>query len=101
MPRDDGNLFLSSADARNLREDQAGARFVRKFVGSEELINGKLRYFIWIEDEEVEVARRNDFLDGRLKAVEINRGRAKKDAIVVPRVSSENRDYLPVDYLTS
>ena len=123
MPRDDGNLFLSSADARNLREDQAGARFVRKFVGSEELINGKLRYCIWIEDEEVEVARRNDFIDGRLKAVEINRGesqaqstrdfaakphrfvqiagRAKKDAIVVPRVSSENRDYLPVDYLTS
>ena len=123
MPRDDGNLFLSSVDARNLREDQAGARFVRKFVGSEELINGKLRYCIWIEDEEVEVARRNDFIDGRLKAVEINRGesqaqstrdfaakphrfvqiagRAKKDAIVVPRVSSENRDYLPVDYLTS
>jgi hypothetical protein len=96
---------------------------LKRFVGSEELINGKLRYCIWIEDSQEEVARRNPFIDARLQAVIENRsksqaqstrdfvvrphrfvqiaGKAKKHVIVVPRVSSENRDYLPVDYLTS
>ena len=123
MPRDGGNFFLSSDEVRRIREDDVAMQFVRKFVGSEELINGKLRYCIWIEDGEVELARRNSFIDDKLKAVAANRkqsrakstrdfaskphrfvqiaGQAKRSAIVVPRVSSENREYLPVDYLTN
>ena len=123
MPRDGGNLFLSIDEARALREDSVGEKFVRRFVGSEELINGKMRHCIWIEDDQVELAKSNKFINGRLEAVSENRnksqaqstrdfakkphrfvqiaGRAVESAIVVPRVSSENRDYLPVDYLTS
>lgn len=123
MPRDGGNLFLSLDETNKLRKDSLGKDFVRRFVGSEELINGKLRYCIWIEDSQVEVARKNPFINNRLEEVTKNRsqsqaqstrdfaakphrfvqiaGRADTSVIVVPRVSSENRNYLPVDYLTS
>lgn len=124
MPRDGGNLFLDSDLAKRIMSTDAAARpFVKRFVGSEELINGKLRYCLWIEDDEVEAAKKSDFIAGRLKLVAANRlesdaestrsfakqphrfvqiaGAAKETVIVVPRVSSENRPFLPVDYLTS
>ncbi len=43
MPRDGGNLFLTVDEALRLKQEPSGRRFVRKFVGSEELINGKQR----------------------------------------------------------
>ncbi|MGR3624020.1 class I SAM-dependent DNA methyltransferase [Pseudophaeobacter sp.] len=123
MPRDGGHLFLSSEEAAELRRDAKVKGMVRNFVGSDELINGKRRYCLWIEASEEEQARRNAFIADRLDKVAANRmaspaqstkdfaakpyrfvqiaGKAEKHAIVVPRVSSENRDYLPVDYLSS
>ncbi|MFT7879058.1 MAG: DNA methyltransferase [Sulfurimonas sp.] len=123
MPRDGGNLFISSEEANELRKLPTTKSFVKRFVGSEELINGKLRYCIWIEDDQADTARENLFIDSRLLAVEENRnqsqaqstkdfakkphrfvqiaGKAENHTIVVPRVSSESRDYLPVDYLTN
>lgn len=123
MPRDGGQLFLSEDLVQKVRaEDQVAMSFIRRFVGSEELINGRLRYCLWIEDSEVDVASKSAFIAQRLQLVTDNRlksdaestrqfakkphrfvqiaGRSEKSAIVVPRVSSENRDYLPVDYLT-
>ena len=123
MPRDGGNLFLSTDEMQKLQEDSIGKEFVRRFVGSEELINGKQRYCIWVGDDKVDKARKSDFIDNRLDAVSINRsksqaqstkdfakrphrfvqiaGCAQQNSIVVPRVSSENREYLPVDHLTN
>jgi hypothetical protein len=123
MPRDGGNLLLSSGEASELRKDSIVKDFVRRFIGSEELINGKLRYCIWIEDNQEELARRNPFIYARLQAVADNRkqsqaqstrdfaskphrfvqiqGVAKKLAIVVPRVSSENRHFLPTGLLSA
>jgi hypothetical protein len=123
MPRDGGHLFLSSNEASELRKDPLTSVYVRQFLGSEELINGKLRYCLWIEGRDAESAQRNDFIRERLERVAENRrqspaestrdfaklpyrfvqiaGTARKTAIVVPRVSSENRDYLPVDVVTS
>lgn len=123
MPRDGGHLFLTTAEAEQLRADPNSERFVRKFLGSAELINGKIRHCIWINDDEVELARQNDFVAQRLELVAENRrqspakstqlfadsphrfvqiaGAARDSAIVVPRVSSENRDYLPIDLVTA
>jgi hypothetical protein len=123
MPRDGGHLFLSSDEAIELREDQSVHKLVKRFVGSEELINGKLRYCLWIEDTDIKKAKENSFIRNRLELVADNRsksqaqstrdfaerpyrfvqiaGKAENTAIVVPRVSSENREFLPVDYLTS
>jgi hypothetical protein len=123
MPRDGGHLFLDADVVDELRKDSGASQFVRRFVGSEELINGAKRYCLWIEDDEVDYARSNAIISKRLELVVANRedskaestrdfarrphrfvqiaGKAEATVIVVPRVSSENRDYLPVDYLTS
>lgn len=124
MPRDGGHLFLDSDVAASLVATDTIARpFVRRFYGSEELINGKQRYCLWIEDGEADIAVQSAFIAKRLALVAENRqnsdaestrlfakqphrfvqiaGFAKKNVIVVPRVSSENRPFLPVDYLNS
>jgi hypothetical protein len=123
MPRDGGNLFLDSDLAAKMMTVDAARPFIKRFVGSDELINGRQRYCLWIKDSEVDAAKESDFIANRLKLVAANRkqsdaestrqfakqphrfvqiaGSAKKTVIVVPRVSSENRPYLPVDYLTS
>lgn len=124
MPRDGGQLFLDSVQAAKvLLEDTAARPFIKRFVGADELIHGRLRYCLWIEDGEVEEAKTSDFIARRLHAVAENRrqsdaestrafaeqphrfvqiaGVAQRAVIVVPGVSSESRQYLPVDYLTS
>lgn len=122
MPRDGGHLFLSTQQARELRLDPTTNSYVRRFLGSDELINGKLRFCLWIKDAEVEAASAHPLIAKRLELVAENRSRspaestrafansphrfvqiagtAVKSAIVVPRVSSENREYLPVDLVT-
>ena len=122
MPRDGGHLFLTTQEARELRRNSATNSYVRRFLGSDELINGKLRFCLWIEDGEAEAAKTDALIAERLTLVVDNRrrspaestrafadsphrfvqiaGTAKNSAIVVPRVSSENRDYLPVDLVT-
>ena len=124
MPRDGGHLFLDADLTETVKADDADARpFIKRFLGSIELINGKLRYCLWIDDGEVDAAKQSDFIAQRLELVTENRkqsdaestrefakqphrfvqiaGYAKNNAIVVPRVSSENRPFLPVDYMTS
>lgn len=123
MPRDGGHLFISTEEASLLKKDERVGHMVRHFVGSEELINGKQRYCLWIEAEETEAAKANPFIADRLQKVAANRlaspaqstqdfaskphrfvqiaGRSERNAVVVPRVSSENRDVLPVEYLTN
>ena len=123
MPRDGGHLFLNEEIAKKLLINPKAEKFVKKFVGSEELINGKLRYCLWIEESDLDVAKSIPVIEERLRLCAENReqspaastrefskkpyrfvqiaGRSTHNAIVVPRVSSENRNYLPVDYLTS
>ena len=122
MPRDGGHLFLTHEEVAKLIKTKS-KKYVKKFVGSEELINGKERYVLWINEEEISDAAEEPLIQKKLKLVKENRqesdaqstrefsnkpyrfvqiaGCAAKAAIVVPRVSSENRDYLPVDYLTN
>lgn len=54
MPRDGGHLFLDSDLAAKITIEGSVARlFIKRFVGSNELINGRLRYCLWIEDEQL------------------------------------------------
>lgn len=124
MPRDGRHLFLDAELAEKVIAEDVDARpFVKRFVGSTELINGKLRYCLWIADKDVEYAKRSVFIAERLRLVAENRkqsdaestrqfakqphrfvqiaGVARRNQILVPGVSSENRPYLPCDYLTA
>ena len=118
MPRDGGNLLMDSELARSIiAEDKLASQYIKQFLGAEELINGKLRYCIWINDDEIEGAKKSSFISERLELVAENRknssaestrsfskrphrfvqiaGTAKSYSFVVPLHTSENRGYLP------
>jgi len=117
---DGGGLLLDTDEAKLLfsEDEEAYAKYVRSYIGSEELIKGKLRYCLWIEDLEVDSATKVSFIKDRLEKVSSMRSSSSKPqtkeaakcphrfgeirhqasqyTIAVPRVSSENREYLPV-----
>ncbi len=125
MPKDGGNLLFTKDDARHLITDKGiDPSLIREFYGSEELIHSKPRSCLWITDDKLDEAKRNVAVAAILKRV--REFRASEDAapstrahaatphrfvqlsakngeraIIVPRVSSENRPYLPVDHLQS
>ena len=123
MPRDGGHLFLTSDEAIEVRSRHTTEHFVRRFVGADELISGKPRYCLWIEDADVKTAMADSFVGKRLELVAANRrqspasstrdfaakpyrfvqigGVATDNAIFVAGVSSETREYLPCEFLPS
>lgn len=124
MPTDGGHFLLSEDEKEEIvRAAPASVRFIKRFVGAQELINGISRYCVWIEDDEVDEAKSIPALAKRIEGVRKMRleskaestrsyavyphkfrqiqGICERDCIVVPRVSSENRDVLPIDYFDS
>jgi hypothetical protein len=121
MPYDGGNLLLkrSEVDALALTPKYREI-FIRRIYGSAEFIRDLERYCIWIEDENLTLALEISDIKRRIDGVRAMRvgstddganamaNRAhqmremnisKKQLIVVPAVSSENRDYLPAGLL--
>lgn len=120
-PTDGGNLIFSPKERNLLLSAQPeAARFLRRYYGSQEFIKGIERWCLWVEDEDLqealripEIARRIDGVrDVRLaspapttvdKAVIPHRfiqiQDYGKEAVLVPKVSSERRLYLPVGFV--
>jgi hypothetical protein len=58
MPRDGGHLIFDHASAAGLvKASPDVAHWLRKYVGSDEIISGMPRYCLWISDAEAEQAR--------------------------------------------
>jgi hypothetical protein len=117
-----GHLSLTADEmaALKLSPDQQ-EKFVRRFYGSEEFINAKSRFCLWIEDGHLKEAMAIPTIAARIEGVRQMRsasiaaatrakasvahkfwiilGAPNKHTIVVPGVSSENRAYLPVGLL--
>lgn len=121
MAKDGGNLIFSLEEGRRLLGVGVPARLVRKFYGSEELIHSKPRAALWIDDIDLPEAGRFPDVVEKLESVRAFRSQSSAPstqthsktphrfvqisagggdvAVVVPRVSSENREYLPVDLM--
>ncbi|MDA5094218.1 lactate dehydrogenase [Aliiroseovarius sp. KMU-50] len=120
---DGGHLTLSSAELEALKlPSGAKNKFIKRFLGSKELINGEPRYCVWIDDDDLDQARSIAALDAQIEKVKAARLSSKdayarslasrphqfktprsadRTVIVTPRVSSEHRPFLPVEYLTT
>ncbi|CYU88046.1 Type II restriction enzyme%2C methylase subunit YeeA [Streptococcus suis] len=115
------NLFLS-IDERNklLLEYPNAEKFLKKIINATDLMNGTFSYAIWIEDHQVDEAKRIPEFASRIEAVRqvrtMTKGVSAKSvaetpwrfgqikhkelpALVLPVHSSESREYIPVDYL--
>ena len=124
MPKDGGHLLLEGRDKDDLLKECPGARrFIFDFVGSQEYVKGVVRQCVWIEDHEVADAMQHSAIARRLDGVRAMRlasdaestrafankphrfkqiqGRGRRSTIVVPKVTSELRPYLPVGLLSA
>ena len=93
---------------------------IHPYVGSLELIRGEKRYCIYIPDEKLKEYIKYADISNRINRVQSERLKSKKEAtrewakkahlfmedryvnsysFVVPRVSSENRDYIPIGFI--
>jgi hypothetical protein len=123
-PTDGGHLLLSPLEREQIISAYPhAARFIHRFVGSDECINGIDRYCIWVSDADRSEAEKIPEFARRFGAVAEFRSASvaaqtrpaaafphrfrqiqavsRESTIVVPQVSSERRRYLPVDYLSS
>ena len=120
-PTDGGNLIIEAEDYKEfiLREPLA-EKYILPYIGSEEFINGKERYCLWLKDCPPNELRKMPLVFKRVKAVKEFRLASKKEqtrrraetptlfaedrfidapAIFVPMVSSENRRYIPMGFI--
>lgn len=121
MPRDGGHLILTPTEQRELVDANPQAkRFVKRYMGSSESINGGERYCLWIPDDLVDKAREIKPIEARLQKVSAERAASKAgstasfadrphrfvqisyemtESIIVPSISSGRREYIPIGYL--
>lgn len=120
-PSDGGALIFSEAErAEFLAGEPGAAPLFRRYCGSEEFLNGGMRWCLWLYGVEEAVIRGLPAVAARVERVRRFRaastaaptraaaGRAGEffhvaqpagDYLVVPEVSSERRRYIPVGYL--
>lgn len=121
MANDGGYLLLTPAERREmLEQDKNSSKFMRRLYGAQEFAKGIERWCLWIEDEELEeasaiapIARRIDAVrqyrlaSGRETTVALAEkphrfGEVRRkvgEAILVPKNTSERRDYVTVGFV--
>lgn len=122
MPNDGGHLLLSNSDrAQLLAVEPKAARWIRPFLGAEEFINGQPRWCLWLQGIPATELRAMAEVYKRVQAVKVarlasTRPETQKLAdipylfgeirqpdtpyLLVPSVSSELREFVPVGFLT-
>ena len=121
-PTDGGFLFIKEDEYKEIIANEPEiAKYIKRIYGSEEFINNKVRYCIWLVGVSPAEIRKSPFLMERINKVREYRLQSPKaatresantawlfqevrysenDYIVIPRVSSEKRRYIPIGFLT-
>lgn len=117
------NLILSDDQRRDLlTTDPDVERWLRPYVGGEELLSGSWRWCLWLRDAEPQDLRKSAAIQERLQRVRAGRLQSPTRSVqefaetpwlftqdrqprsrflAIPEVSSEGRDYLPLAFLDS
>ena len=122
QPTDDGN-FIFTAEEKNvfLAKEPQAEKFLRPFMMGKDFIDRKPRYCLWLVDAMPQDIRKCPEVMKRVTAVREFRLNSKKSAtqrkadtptlfdevrdsktdyIALPKVSSQNRRYIPMDFLS-
>ncbi|MCP9329106.1 DNA methyltransferase [Liquorilactobacillus satsumensis] len=128
-PTDGGGLIFNDEEYNEAKSKYPELkRYLRRYVGSDELVKGKRRYVLWLSEHDVKALSNNPLVQSRLDIVRSARLKSgtpstkqwaskpymfkqiapyyKKQSlhgyvVVVPAVSSENREYIPMGYLSN
>lgn len=118
MPRDGGNLLIEPDDYATVMADPIAAKYVRRFIGAEQLIRNEPRWCLWMTDLEPSDVPKSPVLRARLGGVRDMRSKSKASTtrewaklphlfvqqaqpsvpyICIPRHFSETRLYATVE----
>nr|WP_311201331.1 DNA methyltransferase [Corynebacterium sanguinis] len=117
---DGGYLTVQEKEFAKVTQDPVMRKYLRPYIGSEELINGKQRWCLWLTDLDPSDLAKSPALRERIEGVRTSRAASKAETtrdyphhhlfrqiglvsdcpiVGIPEVSSENRRYLPVGEL--
>ena len=123
MPNDGGNLIMSYEEGQKLLNDHPEIKpFLKRFIGSNELMKSEFRYCFWFNNESeatqlnlIDINQRIDRVrelrllstreatrkvaDFPWRFGELSNPSNPERALVVPRVSSERRKYIPFGFV--
>lgn len=122
-PTDDSNLILTEEEKEELLSKEPQAEiFIRPFMMGKDFIQRKPRYCLWLVNADPQKLRKCPLVMDRVKKVREYRLKSNKaatrkkaekptlfdeikesktDYVAIPKVSSENRKYIPIDYLSA
>ena len=124
QPRDGGTFIISEDERADiLNKEPTLSKWLHPYMGAEEFIKGKQRWCLWLKKASPVDIKGSKILYEKVEAVKAFRlaskakttnGYAKVpnlfaqitqpddvDYVIVPRVSSEKRRYVPIGFLTS
>ncbi len=123
MPIDGGNyLFTPEEKAEFLAKEPGAEKFFRRWLGSQEFINNIERWCLWVGDADPSELKQLPHILERIESVRKLRTESKRamtaklastptrfgtenipteQYLVVPKVSSENREYIPLGLVGS
>ena len=121
-PTDDGNYILNDEEREQLISQAPHAKkFIRPYMGSEDFINSKSRWCLWLQDiqpgelrsmpevmvrvERVKAFRLASSAEPTRKAADsptlfFYTSQPGTDYLIVPEVSSERRRYIPIGFMS-
>ena len=119
---DDGNYTISEKEYEELKTaDSDIDLFVRPFIGAQELLHNKKRYCIWLKGLSPALINSHPIIKKKVDNVRIWRSNSSRkntvalantptlfaeirqpetNYLAIPTVCSENRRYIPMDFLT-
>ena len=123
QPTDGGNLIITESEYNDfIRREPGSIKYIRRFLGADEFLNGKKRYCLWLVGASPKELQAMPLVLERVKKVREFRQLSKKAAtrkqadtptlftenrqplenfIAIPEVSSGTRRYIPMGFLNS
>jgi hypothetical protein len=121
-PVDGGHLIFSESEKEEFLLNEPSAKeFFRIYVGAEDFIKGNIRWCLWLQNANPSRIKKMPLVMERIAKVKEFRLRSKKeytrrkaltpslfqqirqpdkDYVLIPRVSSENRVYIPIGFVS-
>jgi type I restriction-modification system DNA methylase subunit len=121
MPNDGGHLLLTDEEMREfIKAEPEAKKWIRKLISSHEYLNGKTRWCLWLKGIQPTELKTMSLVYKRVQEVKKHREKSDRSAtkklaatpylfgeirqpnsdyIFVPLTSSENRDYIPFDFI--
>ena len=119
MPADGGKLIMSTEEREELISQYPDAKkYIKPLIGAEDFINGKRRWCIWLYSENPQKYLLIPEFRQRIEELKVIREKSSRPQlaaiphlfaqitqplgipfIIIPAVSSEHRNYIPMGYL--